>query len=343
MIKCENKQEVNNQCGTNRFRIVQIHPTLRCNLNCLHCYSSSGPGIQKELDLEKLKLALEILRAQGFNVISISGGEPFMFKQLESLLQYSKELGYYNMVTTNAMLLKSSRSKKTLKQIDLIAISIDGKPKKHNYLRNCPAAFDKTLEGIKIARDHIPNLGFIHTVTPKSIEDLFWLSEFTISQGAKLLQLHPLEMSGRGLFLKDLKLNQENLKKIYILSFILQQKYARDFSLQLDLLHKEIVQEQPQLIYGDPLNFSGNKLGGLLRNIIIDENGNLLPFAHGIGDFYKIGNIYTNDLGAQIKKFKEIKIPFLKELCQHIFQYIQNLNNISLFNWHEMVVNFSKK
>ena len=34
---------------TGKSRIVQIHPTRRCNLRCLHCYSSSGPEVKGEL------------------------------------------------------------------------------------------------------------------------------------------------------------------------------------------------------------------------------------------------------------------------------------------------------
>lgn len=38
-------------CGPTGRRILQIHPTLRCNLRCEHCYSSSGPWEHQELDL----------------------------------------------------------------------------------------------------------------------------------------------------------------------------------------------------------------------------------------------------------------------------------------------------
>lgn len=32
-------------------RLVQIQPTLRCNLRCLHCYSESGPERHEEIPI----------------------------------------------------------------------------------------------------------------------------------------------------------------------------------------------------------------------------------------------------------------------------------------------------
>ena len=39
--------------GSRRF--LQVHPTRRCNLRCLHCYSSSGPDQREELPLAMLR------------------------------------------------------------------------------------------------------------------------------------------------------------------------------------------------------------------------------------------------------------------------------------------------
>jgi Fe-coproporphyrin III synthase len=34
---------------TGERRVLQVHPTRRCNLSCLHCYSYSGPTARDEL------------------------------------------------------------------------------------------------------------------------------------------------------------------------------------------------------------------------------------------------------------------------------------------------------
>src|SRR4029078_148177 len=100
-------------------------------------------------------------------------------------------------ITTNAMLLGSERAKKILKQADLIAISIDGKPSQHDYIRDFDGAFKKMLEGVEIVKDHVKRFGFIHTVLPQSLDVMAWLTHFAMNHKAGLIHFHPLESAGR--------------------------------------------------------------------------------------------------------------------------------------------------
>ena len=53
--------------------ILQIHPSLRCNLACRHCYSVSGPQASLELDAATVTAAIEDAAALGYRVVSVSG------------------------------------------------------------------------------------------------------------------------------------------------------------------------------------------------------------------------------------------------------------------------------
>src|SRR5260370_16794087 len=70
---------------TGGSRILQIHPTRRCNLRCLHCYSSSGPEERGELPAALLADALTDAAAEGFTVASFSGGDPLLYRPLPGL------------------------------------------------------------------------------------------------------------------------------------------------------------------------------------------------------------------------------------------------------------------
>src|SRR5690349_1056678 len=109
------------------FRTIQVHPSRKCNLSCLHCYSGSGPSMQPMLDIDALKKFLEYAWQNGFNNLSVSGGEPFLYKHLKELFSFSRKLGYQNNMVSNGMLLGSARNQEILEYVDLIAISIDGK------------------------------------------------------------------------------------------------------------------------------------------------------------------------------------------------------------------------
>jgi MoaA/NifB/PqqE/SkfB family radical SAM enzyme len=50
------------------------------------------------------------------------------------------------------------------------------------------------LEGVR--RSGIP-FGFIFTLTQFNLHELEWVAGFALQQGARLLQIHPLEEAGR--------------------------------------------------------------------------------------------------------------------------------------------------
>src|ERR1039458_8998466 len=74
-------------CGPTGQRILQIHPTLRCNLQCEHCYSRSGPWSREELDLDVVNNVVSDAARMGYGVLSVSGGEPFLYPGLSDVFR----------------------------------------------------------------------------------------------------------------------------------------------------------------------------------------------------------------------------------------------------------------
>src|SRR5215831_4887798 len=265
-------------------RIIQIHPSLYCNLSCKHCYSSSTPRVKDHLEFSAIAEIIEQGFAIGYNVISLSGGEPFLYKSLEELVTFSKSIGFFNSVTTNGMLLRSDKAKRILQHLDLVALSIDGKEEFHDIMRNQPGAFKKMLEGVEVLKDSIDRYGFIHTVLPNSWQLFPWLTEFAIEKKASLLHLHPLEMSGRAREnFSNNHFSAADLYKVYIAHYYLKTHYEKDLFIQLDLLHRDNIINNPNFIFHqnfeprlDVTNFSS-----VFKELIIDEKGDILPIAHG--------------------------------------------------------------
>jgi MoaA/NifB/PqqE/SkfB family radical SAM enzyme len=90
-------------------RIVQIHPTRRCNLRCLHCYSDSSPEATDELPPELVTRVLGEAAMLGYRVASVSGGEPFMYQPLPRLLTAAKASGMRTQLVSNGLAITPSR------------------------------------------------------------------------------------------------------------------------------------------------------------------------------------------------------------------------------------------
>lgn len=89
---------------------LRLAVTDRCNLRCNYCMPAEGINFVKNdklLTIEELKQLAEILVSQGIDKIRITGGEPFVRKDLMVLLRHLTALeGLKDIsVTTNATLI----------------------------------------------------------------------------------------------------------------------------------------------------------------------------------------------------------------------------------------------
>lgn len=326
------------------FRTIQIHPTRKCNLACLHCYSSSAPEHKEMLDIEALKRFLGYAFENGFNNISVSGGEPFLYQNLEELLKFTRSIGYQNTLATNGMLLQSERNQRILEYVDLIAVSVDGQPELHDYIRGQKGAFDKMLKGLELLAAMKKAFGIIHTVTPQSWESLIWLGDFAKEKGAKLLQLHPLEMYGRANEeLADSTVDDTLAHQTFILANYLRNKYHGEMVVQLDLLHRDYLQAFPQIVNTFERNCAKKGLfSDLFDTIIIEETGKILPIAYGFDSNFTIGNVHNFDNNL-FNNYIEKKVPTLKNVFNNTLNKIFENNDVDIVNWNELVIIESKK
>ncbi|WP_307141252.1 radical SAM protein [Siphonobacter sp. SORGH_AS_1065] len=325
-----------------RFRTIQIHPTRKCNLTCLHCYSSSSPHLKEMLDPAALSRFLAYARHEGFNTISVSGGEPFMYTHLEEVLAFAQAEGFNTGIATNGMLLKTDRARRILKHADIVAVSIDGPADLHDFIRGQQGAFDKMLEGVEVLKQHNKPFGFIHTVTPESWSSLIWLADFAYEQGAQLLQLHPLEMAGRaGEKLSGHKIDDTLAHQIFILSHYIKSKYANRMLVQLDLLHREYIRTFPEIVNmfaaGTPKN---PRLSDVLDTIVVDERGRIIPVAYGFNENLIIGNVH-NFSDTIFTDYLNQQMPVLQSIFDQTMQKINSENQFDIVNWNEILINES--
>lgn len=325
------------------FRTIQIHPTRKCNLSCLHCYSGSSPQLKEMLDIESLKRFLAYAFEQGFNNISVSGGEPFLYTHLEELFRFTRSIGYQNTMASNGLLLQSEKNQRILEYVDLIAISVDGPRELHDHIRQQEGAYDKMMKGIDVLKRLNKPFGFIHTITPQSWKSLLWLAEMACEKGAGLLQLHPLEMYGRAAQTLSGSCFDDTLAhQAFILASYLRSKYGEKMVVQLDLLHRDYLETFPQVVntFERQCAQKGG-LANLLDTIVVEETGRILPIAYGFSPSLAIGNVheFSNNL---FEEFIAEKIPVVKTIFRKTLDQILSDQETDIVNWNELLVQESR-
>lgn len=126
---------------------VTIELTHKCPLKCKHCFVNAGNGMT--IDYEKSKKLLATFLNLGVNIFQLTGGEPFVFKQIKEHISAIIENGRAVHITTSGFiysrdieecldtLVKSEQSK--------VQVSLDGLKNRHNEIRGHIKAYDRAI------------------------------------------------------------------------------------------------------------------------------------------------------------------------------------------------------
>jgi len=298
-----------------------------------------------QLDPKHLCAAISDAAAMGYRVVSVSGGEPFLYKELPTILRHAKSLQLRTTVTTNGYFLQDRRLSELAGSLDLLAISLDGPPEIHNQIRGSAQAFERMQAGLQNVRKAGINFGFIHTATKNNWDQLPWVGEFAFNQGAKLLQIHPLELAGRaGDEMTDHAMDDSLMAKVYLLAFALTAKYGEAMRIQCDLMHREHAISNPELIYAftSKTPAAGRLASELLGLIVLEPDGTLVPVSYGFSRRYQICNVKTTTLKEGWQDFVQQRHAQFRRLCREAFDSVSRPGGPELFNWHELIVACSR-
>jgi radical SAM protein with 4Fe4S-binding SPASM domain len=131
--------------------IVVWNCTRKCNLHCVHCYSSAGDKDPAEiLTTKQAKSFLRDLADFGVPVILFSGGEPLLRQDIFELAHFARELGIGTALSTNGTLITEAETQK-IKNAGFaeVGISLDGIGAKNDRFRGKKGAYEAALQGIR--------------------------------------------------------------------------------------------------------------------------------------------------------------------------------------------------
>ncbi|MDO8940251.1 MAG: radical SAM/SPASM domain-containing protein [Methylicorpusculum sp.] len=320
-------------------RAIQIHPTRLCNLSCLHCYSSSSPKQRGAIDVALLIRALADAAEEGYNYVSISGGEPLLYPSLELLLEQAKFKGFATAIATNGMFLDKKRVAQLKNVTDLVAVSLDGVPESHNRMRNSTQAFKKMAANLKIVQAAEIPFGFIFTLTQYNLNELDWVVNFALQEGAQLLQIHPLENAGfASAHLMGDSPDRTESAYAYLLSETLQQNLEGKLRVQMDFATRVAVLQHPESVYaaGELPEFD-TSLADCIASLAIEPDGMIVPVQYGFSRDYAIGNLHQNSFRQLADDWrKNHMVPFYG-LCHELHKTVTDKSQPFVFNWNEMI------
>ncbi len=172
----------------------------RCNLACKHCYSISADiDFKGELTTEEVFGVMDDLKAFGVPALILSGGEPLLRPDIFTIARRARDLGFYVGLSTNGTLITADNITELAETgFDYVGISIDGMRDTHDRFRRKQGAFDASLEGIRLCREHAIKVGLRFTLTEDNAEELPDMLRLMEREGVNKFYLSHLNYAGRG-------------------------------------------------------------------------------------------------------------------------------------------------
>ena len=193
-----------------RFPVdVDIEVTRKCNMNCMHCYSSSslytrltGPSLE-DIDI----LSEELAEGHVLRVL-IGGGEPLLRDDIVEIVKMFTKRGMYVLLSSNGYYFDYDIGRELFAAgLRVIQFSVDGVGDTHDNIRGVKGAFRRVVQAIDVARE----LGFhvmVKSIAMRSnIAELPALARLLCDKGVEAYYINRPVPAGRA---------KENWSKIHV-------------------------------------------------------------------------------------------------------------------------------
>lgn len=198
---------------------VQFEVTYQCTNACEFCYNfrRTRPrmNFQLESSLNEKKRILRDLSFSRVYSIVFTGGEPFLYSDFLTLIEYAKNLGFIVHINTNGTLINKLTASFLRKiNIDGILIALQSdKPPVHDHQTNIEGSWNNTIKGIKNLLEQNINVGINMTVTKNNYKYIVGVSKLAHDFGVSFSITRFIPINKQDSYLE---LSNSDLKKIII-------------------------------------------------------------------------------------------------------------------------------
>lgn len=246
--------------------------SLRCNAECLHCYSSSGPKAisPEELSTEEALRMIDDLAEAGLLILAFSGGEPLLRKDIFQLIERAVERNLVVNVASNGLLINEKMAKRIANSgVRSVTISLDASSAEiHDHFRQRPGLFNKTINAIPLLAKEDVRVVVSFTPTTLNYQEGRKVVKLAYSLGASAVNMSEYVPAGRGT--RELALPPDLLKEVIQDWINMRKEYEGKMQIIWhDCRASLLVSEE------DRDKYSGCGAGKLTARIMVD--GTLTP------------------------------------------------------------------
>jgi radical SAM protein with 4Fe4S-binding SPASM domain len=245
-----------------------------------------APEREEALAPEDVFALLDGFAARGGQYVTLSGGEPLLYRRFADVARYVAGLKLYGTVISNGTVLRNEPLK-MLDQLGFnVAISVDGiTPEVNKAIRGRSPA--KTIDAIDRTLGMIGPERFILSFTPvkANIGELPRLFDFIESRGIRRLNLSLYESVGRAVDHADM-LTLEADDRLRFIRAVYEKAIEWVGRVEIDFNDTRNILSQ----FSE--NRCSSELHPLWRGVRVTSSGEVFPSSFGAVEQFRLGNLH---------------------------------------------------
>ncbi len=259
---------------------IQWHLTEQCNLSCRHCYQEERAA--GELPLSEIRKTIveasdmisEWSREYGISFqpsMNVTGGEPFLRRDLFDVLALIKLQGFEVYLLTNGTLIDEARARRLAEiGVDGVQVSIEGGGEVHDAIRG-NGSFAAAAAGIERLVDCGLDVTINVTVSNMNASEVQRIIAFGSRAGVRRMGFSRLVPGGKGKAMIAQMLAPNELETLY------RSLVSRDISDFKVVTGDPVAAEMKITPNGDAGNIALSGCAAGISGLTIQPNGNVMP------------------------------------------------------------------
>lgn len=200
--------------------VAKFELLYHCNLNCIHCANITERWRESTLDTKGVKHIIDQLYDIGTMVISFTGGEIFLRKDLWDIIEYADRKGFLIELLTSATLMTKADVKKLKHyRISNVQISIySHNPQVHDSVTGLSGSYEKSIKMINCLIENKINTLIVTPLMKVNFQGCQKVKELSGQPGVSVKHSFSYPIFERNDGRKDvydLRLSKEEIHKFY--------------------------------------------------------------------------------------------------------------------------------
>ncbi len=171
---------------------LELYLTTNCQMDCSFCGAWYRSGAPSQIPYEKACEILDAAARNGYRFLSLSGGEPFLHRDLAKITQYAAARGFFVSIFTNGLLIDKKRLDAFGSTAVNIRVSLHTLNRERHARITGSDTLPRVLDAIQQLRERAMYFSLATTVYDVNLQDIGGLADFAVENRAASIRFTPV-------------------------------------------------------------------------------------------------------------------------------------------------------